>query len=67
MKNKKYIMYLVVSILVLTIGVSYAYFKARVNGEGKSISLRSKGIYVLYSGNGTPTEPYEIDYDNSCN
>ena len=39
MKNKKYIMYLVVSILVLTIGVSYAYFKARVSGEGKSISL----------------------------
>ena len=53
MKNKKYIMYLVVSILVLTIGVSYAYFKARVNGEGKSISLRSKGIYVLYSGDAT--------------
>ena len=53
MKNKKYIVYLVVSILVLTIGVSYAYFKARVNGEGKSISLRSKGIYVLYSGDAT--------------
>ena len=53
MKNKKYIMYLVVSILVLTIGVSYAYFKARVSGEGKSISLRSKGIYVLYSGDAT--------------
>ena len=53
MKNKKYIMYLVVSILVLTIGVSYAYFKARVNGDGKSISLRSKGIYVLYSGDAT--------------
>ena len=35
MKNKKYIMYLVVSILVLTIGVCYAYFKARVSGEGK--------------------------------
>ena len=53
MKNKNYIVYLVVSILVLTIGVSYAYFKARVNGEGKSISLRSKGIYVLYSGDAT--------------
>ena len=53
MKNKKYIVYLVVSILVLTIGVSYAYFKARVSGEGKSISLRSKGIYVLYSGDAT--------------
>ena len=53
MKNKKYIMYLVVSILVLTIGVSYAYFKARVSGEGKSISLRSKGLYVLYSGDAT--------------
>ena len=53
MKNKKYIVYLVVSILVLTIGVSYAYFKARVSGEGKSISLRSKGIYVLYSGDTT--------------
>ena len=53
MKNKKYILYLVISILVLTVGVSYAYFKARVNGEGKSISLRSKGIYVLYSGDGT--------------
>ena len=53
MKNKKYIVYLVVSILVLTIGVCYAYFKARVNGEGKSISLRSKGIYVLYSGDAT--------------
>ena len=53
MKNKKYIVYLVVSILVLTIGVSYAYFKARVNGEGKSISLRSKGIYVLYLGDAT--------------
>ena len=36
MKNKKYIVYLVVSILVLTIGVSYAYFKARVNGDGSS-------------------------------
>ena len=53
MKNKNYIVYLVISILVLTIGVSYAYFKARVNGEGKSISLRSKGIYVLYSGDAT--------------
>ena len=53
MKNKKYIVYLVVSILVLTIGVSYAYFKARVSGEGKSINLRSKGIYVLYSGDAT--------------
>ena len=53
MKNKKYIVYLIVSILVLTIGVSYAYFKARVNCEGKSISLRSKGIYVLYSGDAT--------------
>ena len=53
MKNKKYIVYLVVSILVLTIGVSYAYFRARVSGEGKSISLRSKGIYVLYSGDAT--------------
>ena len=37
MKNKKCIVYLVVSILVLTIEVSYAYFKARVNGEGNSI------------------------------
>ena len=46
-------MYLIVSKLVLTIGVSYAYFKARVNGEGKSISLRSKGIFVLYSGDAT--------------
>ena len=34
MKNKKYIVYLVVGILVLTIGVSYAYFKARMNGGG---------------------------------
>ena len=34
-------------------GVSYAYFKARVSGEGKTISLRSKGIYVLYSGDAT--------------
>ena len=31
MKNKKYIVYLIVSILVLTIGVSYAYFKVRAD------------------------------------
>ena len=37
-------MYLIVSTLVLTIGVSYAYFKARVNGEGNSIINNMKWL-----------------------
>lgn len=44
MKSKKYIIYLLVTILTLSIGLTYAYFKGRVTGEGKDISLKVKAF-----------------------
>ena len=49
MKNKKYIVYLVVSILVLTIGVSYAYFKVRADTWYENNLLTNYDKYISKS------------------
>ena len=49
MKNKKYIVYLIVSILVLTIGVSYAYFKVRADTWYENNLLTNYDKYISKS------------------
>ena len=52
MKNKKYIVYLVISILVLTIGVSYAYYKTRIKSPGSKISVMGSNFSLNITDNG---------------
>ena len=51
MKEKKYLVLgTVILIVLLVFGVSYSFYKARIEGDTKSISLKTKGIYLLYKG-----------------
>ena len=51
MKEKKYlVLSTVILIVLLVFGVSYSFYKARIEGDTKSISLKTKGIYLLYKG-----------------
>ena len=51
MKEKKYlVLSTVILIVLLVLGVSYSFYKARIEGDTKSISLKTKGIYLLYKG-----------------
>ena len=51
MKEKKYLIFsTVILIALLVFGVSYSFYKARIEGNTKSISLKTKGIYLLYKG-----------------
>ena len=51
MKEKKYlVLSTVILIALLVFGVSYSFYKARIDGDTKSISLKTKGIYLLYKG-----------------
>ncbi len=51
MKEKKYLIFsTVILIALLVFGVSYSFYKARIEGDTKSISLKTKGIYLLYKG-----------------
>ena len=70
MKNKKQIV-IATSVLVVTtillLGLTYAYYKTRINGntKDKSISITSKKLEITYGdGNGviSPTEKIEPGY-----
>ena len=51
MKEKKYLIFsTVILIALLVFGVSYSFYKARIEGDTKTISLKTKGIYLLYKG-----------------
>ncbi len=51
MKEKKYlVLSTIILIVLLVFGVSYSFYKARIEGDTKSISLKTKGIYLLYKG-----------------
>ena len=51
--EKKYLLGIIGLIVILLTGVSYAYFKARINGDPKSIVIKSKGVYLEYKGDTT--------------
>ncbi len=48
--EKKYLVLSIIGIVLLLGGVTYAFFKANIIGEGKAVSLKSKGIYLEYKG-----------------
>ena len=51
MKEKKYLIFSTVLLIALLVfGVSYSFYKARIEGDTKTISLKTKGIYLLYKG-----------------
>ena len=70
MKNKKQIVIatsVLVVITILLLGLTYAYYKTRINGntKDKSISVTSKKLEITYAdGNGviSPTEKIEPGY-----
>ena len=57
MKNK-YLIISIVSLLLLIIGVSYAFFTTRIIGTGKSILVQAKDLRIIF------TDTQEISDDN---
>ena len=47
--TKKYLLSSIVSILIIMIGISLAYFQARITGEGKNITLNSKYLKIVFT------------------
>jgi len=47
--KKKYIVISLLSILVMTIGMSYAYFTGMVIGEGKPINVKSNRLAIIFT------------------
>ena len=70
MKNKKQIVIatsVLVLVTILLLGLTYAYYKTKINGntKDKSISVTSKKLEITYGdGNGviSPTEKIEPGY-----
>ncbi len=48
-RTKKYFLLSVVSILVLAIGTTLAYFTVRIEGEGKTISVDTANLRIIYT------------------
>ena len=49
MKSKKYMVYMVVVILIVCVGVTYAYYKDEIIGSRKHLSISSKEIRILFT------------------
>ena len=47
--NKKYILGTIVAILLLSIGVTYAYWRANIKGEGKNISVTFGDVSIIFT------------------
>jgi len=47
--KKKYIVISLLSILVMTIGMSYAYFTGMVIGEGKPINVKANRLAIIFT------------------
>ena len=57
MKRKLVIIMISVTILLLTIGLTYSYFRAMIIGEGTPISAQAKGVRVIFTDNEEITDP----------
>jgi hypothetical protein len=49
MRSKKYIVYVVVVILIVCVGVTYAYYRDELIGSRKHMSISSKEIRILFT------------------
>ena len=49
MRSKKYMVYMVVVILIVCVGVTYAYYKDEIIGSRKHLSISSKEIRILFT------------------
>ena len=56
--EKKYLVLSIIGIILLLGGITYAFFKVNIIGEGKVVSLKSKGIYLEYKGDLSITNGY---------
>ncbi len=66
--RKKYLTILVVSILIITIGVTLAYFKPRIFGNDKEFAVKTTGVYIKYEGEKTiPAVSIEPGWNTSIN
>jgi len=57
MKRKLVIIMISVTILLLTIGLTYSYFRAIIIGEGTPISAQAKGVRVIFTDKEEITDP----------
>ena len=57
MKRKLVIIMISVTILLLTIGLTYSYFRAIIIGEGTPISAQAKGVRVIFTDNEEISDP----------
>ncbi|MCI8331158.1 MAG: hypothetical protein HFE04_03565 [Bacilli bacterium] len=59
--KKRLIIIFILTSLIISLGFSYAYFKARIVGEGTPISAKAKELKLIYTDNmslsGTNIEP----------
>jgi len=57
MKRKLVIIMISVTILLLTIGLTYSYFRAMIIGEGTPISAQAKGVRVIFTDKEEISDP----------
>ena len=57
--NKKYLIVSIVSVLLLAIGLSFAYWRATIVGEGKSITVTVDKLKIIF------TDDREVTLDNA--
>ena len=66
--KKKYVLALIVSILIILLGTTYAYFKPRISGNSKKITLKANGLYIKYEGSlSIPSQSIEPGWETSFN
>ena len=49
MRSKKYLMYGILVVLVISIGVSYSYFVSKVENKNGKLSINSKEINIIFT------------------
>ena len=47
--NKKYIFASIITTLLITIGVSYAYWLANINGSGANLSVSFGDVKIIFT------------------
>ena len=62
--QKKQIILIIVSLIVITLSVTYAFFKIQIIGDAKNITVNSKDLKIVFTGGDsiTGSNLEEFDY-----